>query len=72
MSVTEYPIGDPTFTCASDDFTSIDISKSKDEILFIEYTEALTADLPITITCTNYRNPLLPEMVSGFSILTFD
>jgi hypothetical protein len=72
MSVTEYPIGDSSFTCASDDFTSIDISKSNNDILYVEYTEALTADLPITITCTNYRNPTVPEVIGGFSILTYD
>jgi hypothetical protein len=27
---------------------------------------------PIVISCTNWRNPVEPEIVSGFSIQTYD
>jgi hypothetical protein len=72
MSKTIYPIGDSDFSCSSDAFTSIDISESENEKLYIKYTESLTSDVKVTITCTNWRNPTLPEVISGFSILTYD
>jgi len=45
MSKTVYPIGDSDFACSSDAFTSIDISESENEILYIKYTESLTTDV---------------------------
>jgi hypothetical protein len=71
-SKTLYPIDDDDFSCTSDSFTSINISESENEILYIKYTESLTTDALVTITCTNWRNPTKAESVSGFSILTYD
>jgi hypothetical protein len=59
--------------CSSDSFTTIDIAKSEDNMLIIDYTGLIGENTAtVSITCTNWKNPILPEMTSGFTIKTLD
>lgn len=60
-------------SCTSPSFTTTDISDTDEDHLFIKYTDLIGSNTQkITITCTNWRNPILPETVSGFTIKTLD
>lgn len=66
--------GDAEFQCESSNFTSITQTLDGGNIL-LEYTsnvESLNASAQIVIKCTNWRNPVTPSLVTGFSILTFN
>jgi hypothetical protein len=60
--------------CTSPSFTTTDhLSESADNCLHIEYTGLLTPDNEqITITCTNWRNPLVPGLQEGYLFKTLD
>jgi hypothetical protein len=36
----------------------------------IKYSESLDPTGPVVIICKNWRNPILPEVITGFSVLT--
>lgn len=67
----QYYFGEANFRCTSDSFTSI-ITNFEDNIMTIYYTESLDPTGPQIIKCTNWRSPILPEVVTGFFIITKD
>jgi hypothetical protein len=66
--------GSDNFECTSASFasTQFSIDPSNSNIIVIQYTGRVGKDNDfVTITCTNWRNPIVPEVISGFSIKTF-
>jgi len=60
--------------CESSNFTSI-VQTFNGRYISLQYTavvESLNASGPIEIICTNWRNPISRELVTGFSVLTYD
>ena len=71
-SVESYQIGDQDFACTSDSFTSMTQSIENGK-LSLSYTDLVNGKTDeVVITCTNWRNPVEPETISGYSIKVYD
>jgi hypothetical protein len=69
-AVIEYPIGDPNFSCNSESFETIVVADASDAKLRLEYTNYNEVS-PVVINCENWRNPTSPEVLGGFSLITY-
>jgi len=71
-SVESYQISDQDFACTSDSFTSMTQSIENGK-LSLSYTDLVSGQTDeVVITCTNWRNPVEPEIISGYSIKVYD
>jgi hypothetical protein len=48
------------------------VTEIRENFMTITYKESLDPTGPVTIKCINWRNPILPEIATGFSLLTLD
>lgn len=68
-----YPMGDDDTSCqfTRGRFGSVDVSQSTEQTFVVVYT-GLTNTNGITIKCSPWRNPVLPENHFGYQISVFD
>ena len=73
--VEKYQWGDTDFECSSSLFESMTVSESPDNTLSLKY-ENMLEDMTIntssvSISCTGWRNWLVPDVTPGYYIRTF-
>lgn len=73
--VDKYQRGAPGFSCTSPQFESLTVSESPDNTLSLLYTNMLvdmtTSPSRVVITCSGWRNPLVPTLTPGYYVRTF-
>ena len=67
-----YSISEQNFNCSSESFTNLTTVTDQKKIILEYIGLTLGQQDEILISCVNYRNPVVPELVDGFIVRTYD